>query len=157
MADFWYAENFKKIESVQVIVIKFDRKLLRINMMNHNENWHSRPKIFVLGKMPKIEPINIFSPSFRQNFSMIILSNIFEIEHFRIKNGRNMPFFRRNSLLGGAWGLYHRIIQKLLELELLLKICYSGTFWQQTFCKLLLVSIYYSFRNMANFWYAEKF
>ena len=40
---------------------------------------------FALGKMPKIEPINIFSPSFRQMFSMIILSNIFENERFRIK------------------------------------------------------------------------
>ena len=82
--------------------------------MNHAENRHSRPKIgrlmaiFVLGKMPKIEPINIFSPSFRQKFSMIILSNIFENERFRIKNGRNMPFFfRKNSFLRGAWGLYH--------------------------------------------------
>ena len=76
--------------------------------MNRAENRHSRPKngrltaIFVLGKMPKFEPINIFSPSFRQMFSMIILSNIFENERFRIKNGRNMPFFRKNSFLGGA-------------------------------------------------------
>ena len=51
--------------------------------------------IFVLGKMPKIEPINIFSPSFRQKFSMIIVSNIFKNERFGIKNGRNMPFFRK--------------------------------------------------------------
>ena len=72
--------------------------------------------IFVLGKMPKIEPINIFSPSFHQKFSMIILSNIFENEHFRINNGQYMPFFRKSSFLGGDWGLYHRIIQKLLEL-----------------------------------------
>ena len=47
-------------------------------MMNRAENWHSWPKIgrlmaiFLLGKMPKMEPINIFSPSFRQKFSMII-------------------------------------------------------------------------------------
>ena len=74
--------------------------------MNSAENWHYRPKngrlmaIFVLGNIPKIEPINIFSPSFRQKFSMIILSNIFENEHFQIKNGRNMPFFRKNSFLG---------------------------------------------------------
>ena len=47
--------------------------------------------------------------------------NIFENERFQIKNGRNMPFFRKNSFLGDAWGLYHRIIQKLLELELSLK------------------------------------
>ena len=72
-----------------------------------------------------------------------------------------MPFFRKNSFFGGGGGvprgLCHRIIPKLLELELSLKICYSGTFWQRTFCKLPLVSIYYSFRDMANFWYAEKF
>ena len=78
--------------------------------MNHAENWHSRPKngrlmaIFLLGKIPKIEPINFFSPSFHQKFSMIILSNIFENERFRIKNGRNMPFFRKNCFLGGVPG-----------------------------------------------------
>ena len=49
--------------------------------------------IFALGKIPKIEPINIFSPSFRQKFSMIIGSNIFENERIGIKNGRNMPIF----------------------------------------------------------------
>ena len=76
---------------------------------------------------------------------------------FRIKNGRNIPFFRKNSFLGVAWGLYYWIIPKLLELELSLKICYTGTFWQWRFCKLPLVSIYYSFQDMANFYYAEKF
>ena len=60
--------------------------------------------IFLLGKMPKIEPINIFSPSFRQMFSMIILSNILENERFRIKNGRNMTFFRKNNFLRGCLG-----------------------------------------------------
>ena len=78
--------------------------------MNHAKNRHSRPKngrlmaIFLLGKMPKIEPINIFSPSFRQMFSMINLSNIFENERFRIKNGRNVTFFRKNSFLRGCLG-----------------------------------------------------
>ena len=56
-----------------------------------------------------------------------------------------------------SWVLYDKIIQKLLGLQLSLKISYSGTFWQQTFCKLPLVSICYSFRDMANFWYADKF
>ena len=45
--------------------------------------------------------LNIFSPSFRQKFSMIILSNIFKSEHFQIKNGRNMPFFQKIAF----WGL----------------------------------------------------
>ena len=70
MADFWYARKFEN-QTVQVIIIKFGRKLLHINTMNHAENWQS-PRlmaIFVLGKMPKIEPINIFSPSFPQKFS----------------------------------------------------------------------------------------
>ena len=98
--------------------------------------------IFVLGKMP----------SFRQKFSMIILSNIFENEHFRIKNGRDISFFRKNNILGVPGGFIIEIIQKLLELELSFKICYSGTFWQRTFCKLLLVSICYIFRDMADFW-----
>ena len=58
--------------------------------MNHAESRHSRPKngrlmaIYLLGKIPKIEPINIFSPSFHQKFSMIILSNIFQNERFQI-------------------------------------------------------------------------
>ena len=51
--------------------------------------------IFILGKMPKIEPIDIFSPTFGQKFSMIILSNIFKNERFEIKNGRNMSFFEK--------------------------------------------------------------
>ena len=60
-------------------------------------NRHSRPKngqltaLFVLGKRPKIEPINILSPSFRQKFSMIILSNI-------------GLFFGKNSFLGVPGG-----------------------------------------------------
>ena len=68
------------------------RKLLHINTMNHAQNWNSLPKIgrlnaiFILGKMPKIEPIHIFSPSFHQKFSMIILRNIFDNECFWIKN-----------------------------------------------------------------------
>ena len=45
----------------------------------------------------------------------------------------------------------------LLDLEPSLKISYLGTFWQQTFCKLALVSICCSFRDMTDFWYAEKF
>ena len=68
-------------------------------MMNCAKKLHSLPKngrltaIFVLGKMSKIEPTNIFSPSFRQKFSMIILSSIFENEHFWIKNSPNMGAF----------------------------------------------------------------
>ena len=54
--------------------------------------------IFVLGKMPKTERIDIFSPSFRQKFSMIILSNIFKNEHFQIKN--EICHFLKNSLFG---------------------------------------------------------
>ena len=49
---------------------------------------------------------------------MYCAENIFENELFQIKNGRNMPLFKKNSFLGGAWELYNRIIQKLLELEL---------------------------------------
>ena len=48
-------------------------------------------------------------------------------------------FFEKNSFLEGAWGLYHRIIQKLLELELSLKISYSGTF--------LATNIFASYRS----------
>ena len=48
---------------------------------------------------------------------MYCAEKIFENERFRIKNGRNMPFFSKNSFLGGAWKLYNRIIQELLELE----------------------------------------
>ena len=132
--------------------------------------WWIVPKIGILGlKMADLRPflylekcqnlnrLIFFSPSFRQMFSMIILSNIFENERFGIKIGRNMTFFRKNSFLGIACGLYHWIVQKLLELELSLKICYSDTFWQRTFCKLPLVSIFFGAQDMANFWYAEKF
>ena len=97
--------------TVQVIVIKLGRKLLYINMMNRPENWHSWPKngrimvSFVLGNMPKMEHINIFSPNFHQKFSMIILSNVFKNERFRIKNGRNMPFFEKYLFLRCPWAL----------------------------------------------------
>ena len=99
LCKYFLVTKILKNSTVPVIVIKFDRKLLHINTMNRTENRHSQPKIgqftaiFVLGKMPKIEPIKIFLPSFRQKFSIIILSNLFKIERFRIKNGWNMTFF----------------------------------------------------------------
>ena len=76
-----------------------------------------------LAKCPKTEQIDNFSPRFHQNFSMIILSNIFKNERFQ--NGRNLPFFSEKLLISGV---LHEITQKLLELELLLEISYSATF-----------------------------
>ena len=49
-----------------------------------------------------------------------------------------------------------KLSQKLLQLGLFWKISYSGTFLWQTSCKLLLVSIYHSFKNMGHFW-VQKF
>ena len=60
-------------------------------------------------------------------------------------------FSKKLLFKGVPGGFYHRIIQKLLELELSLKICYSGTFWQGTFYKLLPVSICCCFGDMADF------
>ena len=58
-----------------------------------------------------------------------------------------ISFFQKNSFFGVAWGLYHRIIQKLLELELSLKICYSGTFWRQTLSLSVIVHPYVCYES----------
>ena len=107
---FFVLGKMPKIEPIKVIIIKFGRKVTsyQINTMNVPKigifSLADFRVIFVLGKMPKIEPINIFSPSFHQRFSMIILSNIFENEVFRLKMAEICHFFRKNSFLGGYLG-----------------------------------------------------
>ena len=72
MADFWYAENVEKLNRSSYCH-KIWQEASSINTMNCAENRHYRPKngrltAFLYLENAKIEPINIFSPSFRQKF-----------------------------------------------------------------------------------------
>ena len=106
MADFWYAKNVEKLnrssychkiwqEASSYSCDELCRKIgiLGLKMAD------LRPFLY-LEKCQNLNQLIFFRPVFAKMFPMIILSNIFENERFRIKNGRNMPFFEKIAFWG---------------------------------------------------------